>query len=210
MAQTVKIERTHRNFAVETNRYDVKRERLVRAARKLAEMGQATKVSITQITTAVGITRGLFYYYFASKDELNKAVVETYTEDLMGMIQASCEENTEQEHVVQAVVRCVRSWLFEETGELTPMWHVLQDLDMIDAVRQRTSEELASFFIRAGLLAKHERDDDEMLFCHARFVAVAILGECRLRPDAPIRTISEAACAALRYRRHQMPVVATV
>lgn len=204
MASAVRIERTRRNFTDESNRYDVKRDRLVRCARSLAEKGDATKVSVTGITTAMGITRGLFYYYFDGKEELNKAVADSYVSDLMQEVTSTYHETEEREDAVQVVVLCVRTWLFGKNGKLRPMWHVLQEMELVDYVRQRASEELATFLVNVGLLSSYGKDD-EMLYLHARFVAVALLGECRLRPDASVEAITDAACAALRYRKRRTP-----
>lgn len=203
MAQSVRAERTRRNFADESNRYDVKRERLVRCARMLAENGNAAKISVTSITTTMGITRGLFYYYFNGKEELNEAIVETYISDLMTMVMGSYQEDASREDAVRTVVSCVRAWIFDQNGEFNPMWHVLQEMELVDFTRQRVSKELAVFFVNAGLLARHGKVDDEVLLNHARFVAIAILGECRLHPDVSVDAITDAACAALRYRRRR-------
>ena len=56
MTPAMRIERTRRNFTDESNRYDAKRERLVRCARELAERGNAAKVSVTDVTSEMGIT----------------------------------------------------------------------------------------------------------------------------------------------------------
>lgn len=203
MASAIRIERTRRKFADESNRYDVKRERLVRCARRLAEDGNAAKISVTDITTDIGITRGLFYYYFNGKEELNKAIVDTYVYDLMTEVLGTYHKDSNREDAIRGVVSCVRMWLYDKTGKLMPMWHVLLETELVDFARQRASEEIAKFLVNTGLLARTGKAGDEMLFYQARFVAVAILGECRLRPDATIDTISDAACAALRYRKHR-------
>lgn len=205
MASATKIERTRRKFADESNRYDVKRERLVRCARKLAEHGNAAKISVTSITTDIGITRGLFYYYFNGKEELNKAIVDTYVYDLMAGTLSSYNEDMSQEEVIRGLVSCVHAWLYDKSGELKPMWHVLQEMELVDYARQRASEELAEFLVGTGILARNDKAGDVTLFYQARFVAVAILGECRLRPDATIDTIGDAACAALRCRKNRAP-----
>lgn len=205
MTPAMRVERTRRNFSDEANRYDAKRDRLVRCARDLAERGNASKVSVTDITNEMGITRGLFYYYFGGKGELNEAIVESYVQDLLASIEAVYHEGESREDAVRNVVSCVHAWMFDEAGMRRPMWRVLEDMGLTDLIRQRTSDELASYFIRAGLLARYGKADDDALFYHARFVAVAIIGECHLRPDAPIDMITDAACAALRYRKRRSP-----
>jgi len=54
------------------------RERIVEAARKLFNRHGFEQVSIDQIMAAAGLTRGGFYYHFASKDELYAAAVTSF------------------------------------------------------------------------------------------------------------------------------------
>ena len=183
---SMRIERTRRKFVDETNRYDAKRDRLIHCARELGEQGNAAKVSVTDITSAMGITRGLFYYYFGGKTELNESIVESYVDDLRASVIEACSHTETREDAVRAIVTCVYNWFFEYA-------------------RLRASEELASLLISEGLLAKYGKCGDEALFDRARFVMTGILGEVRLRPTASLENISDAACAALRYRKRRVP-----
>ena len=199
----MRIERTRRNFADETNRYDAKRDRLIRCARELGEQGNAAKVSVTDITSKMGITRGLFYYYFGGKNELNESIVESYVDDLLARATEACAKAETREDAIQAIVVCVYNWLFDENGKPLPMGHVLKEMNLVEYARLRASDELASLVIGEGLLAKYGKCGDSALFDRARFVMTGILGEVRLRPDTSLENISDAACAALRYRKRR-------
>ena len=52
-------------------------EMVAAAARLFAEQG-FVRTSVAEIVTAVDVAKGLFYYYFTSKDDMVKAVVEGY------------------------------------------------------------------------------------------------------------------------------------
>ena len=202
---SMRIERTRRKFIDETNRYDAKRDRLIHCARELGEQGNAAKVSVTDITSAMGITRGLFYYYFGGKTELNESIVESYVDDLRASVIGACSHTETREDAVRAIVACVYNWLFDENGNPLPMGHVLREMNLVEYARLRASEELATLLISEGLLAKYGKCGDEALFDRARFVMTGILGEVRLRPTASLENISDAACAALRYRKRRVP-----
>ncbi len=205
MTPAMRIERTRRNFTDESNRYDAKRERLVRCARELAERGNAAKVSVTDVTSEMGITRGLFYYYFGGKNELNESIVESYVQDLMINVNGAVTGSVNREEAVHALVYHVHDWLFDEAGNKRPIWHVLDEMHLVDFARGRVAEELADFIIRQNLLAKYGKSDDTALYEHAHFVAMGIIGECRARTAKSIDMVSDAACAALRYRKRRNP-----
>lgn len=54
-----------------------KAEMIAAAARLFAHQG-FVRTSVAEIVTAVDVAKGLFYYYFTTKDEMVKAVVEGY------------------------------------------------------------------------------------------------------------------------------------
>lgn len=205
MTPAMRIERTRRNFTDESNRYDAKRERLVRCARDLAERGNAAKISVTDVTSEMGITRGLFYYYFGGKNELNDSIVESYVQDLMDSVNGAVTGSVSREEAVHALVYHVHDWLFDAEGNKRPIWHVLEEMHLVDYARGRVAEELAAFIIRQNLLAKYGKSDDSALYEHAHFVAMGIIGECRVRTVKSIDMVSDAACAALRYRKRRGP-----
>ena len=197
----MRTERPRRNFADEANRYDAKKERLVRCARDLAERGDASKVSVTDITTAMGITRGLFYYYFAGKEELNQSIVQTYLQDLIDNIDEESALCDDRESTVYAIVRGIYGWLYDAEGNKRPMWHVLEETQTADYAWMLACEALAHAILQHGLLTKYGKTGESALLSHARLVATGILGECTWHPETSIDSICEAACASLRYRK---------
>ena len=204
MPSTMRIERSRRNFVDATNRYDAKRDRLVRCARRLGENGNASKVSVTDVTHEMGITRGLFYYYFSSKDELNTAVADSYVEDLMSSIDKAMRGMVEDRmEAVHIVAKCLHDWQYAEEGGYRPMQHVLTEIGMHDHVRLAASEALAKLFIKHGLAVDYGRIGDEQLVQRVRLVTMGMLGEVHLHEDEVVDNIADAACAALRFRRHR-------
>ena len=54
-----------------------KAEMVAAAAKLFAEQG-FVRTSVAEIVSAVDVAKGLFYYYFTTKDDMVKAVVEGY------------------------------------------------------------------------------------------------------------------------------------
>ena len=204
MESSMRVERTRRNFTDESNRYDAKRKRLVLCARALGEEGDAAKVSVTDVTSEMGITRGLFYYYFGSKEELNYAIAHTYVDELVEAVGGALVEGQTREESVRQLVSCVFGWLYDEGGAPRPLQRVLPQIDLTDEVRTSVADSLGNIMISRGLLTDYAGAGDELLHERARFVALAIVEETRLNPAVGADTIAETACSALRYRRRRI------
>ena len=56
-----------------------RRAEMVAAASKLFVQQGFVKTSVAEIVSAVDVAKGLFYYYFTTKDDMVKAVVEGFT-----------------------------------------------------------------------------------------------------------------------------------
>lgn len=204
MPSTMRVERARRNFFDEANRYDAKRDRLVRCARKLGEEGNASKVSVTDVTHEMGITRGLFYYYFGSKGELYHAIADSYLIDLMQEVEKAMSEQTDdRSEAVRAIVACMYAWQYADDGGYRPMQHVLTEIGMHDYVRCTASELLAQTLIDNGLVSDYGKGGDGQLMRRVRLVTMGLLGEVYLHEDESVDELADAACAALRYRRHR-------
>ena len=54
-----------------------KAEMVAAAAKLFAEQG-FVRTSVAEIVSAVDVAKGLFYYYFTTKDDMVRAVVEGY------------------------------------------------------------------------------------------------------------------------------------
>lgn len=69
-----------------------KAEMVAAATRLFAEQG-FVRTSVAEIVSAVDVAKGLFYYYFTTKDDMVKAVVEGYC-SYMGSIADAIAEGT--------------------------------------------------------------------------------------------------------------------
>lgn len=64
---------------------------MVAAASKLFAQQGFVRTSVAEIVTAVDVAKGLFYYYFTTKDDMVKAVVEGYCSYLGALAQAAAD-----------------------------------------------------------------------------------------------------------------------
>lgn len=204
MASTMRAQRKRRNFAKEENRYDAKRDRLVACARTLAENGNAARVSVTDVTTEMDITRGLFYYYFSGKEELNEVIADTYVKDLMDEVSKviACD-HAYREDTIEGIVRAINAWFHDEDGVERPMVHVLREIDLGNYVMLSVANQLAHVMCDSGLLTDYGKLGEELLVNRACFVVMGMLGQAQIASDVAIEAQADAACAALRYRKRR-------
>lgn len=67
--------------------YDTRRTEIIATAQQLFFSRGFDSVSIADIIRAVGIAKGTFYHYFASKDELLEGIIDVYTERVIAHIE---------------------------------------------------------------------------------------------------------------------------
>jgi len=71
-----------------------KAEMVAAASRLFAQQG-FVRTSVAEIVSAVDVAKGLFYYYFTTKDDMVRAVVEGYASYLGSEAQKiACGEGT--------------------------------------------------------------------------------------------------------------------
>ena len=70
---------------------DVRREELLALALQLFVTVGYDRTSVEQITRAVGVAKGTFYHYFASKQDLLEQLVESYADSLFGHVEAELD-----------------------------------------------------------------------------------------------------------------------
>ena len=79
-----------------------RRAEMVAAASKLFVQQGFVKTSVAEIVSAVDVAKGLFYYYFTTKDDMVKAVVEGFTGYLGDQaMTVACGEGTAREKLTR-------------------------------------------------------------------------------------------------------------
>lgn len=90
------------------------KEKLMEAAIELFERKGFKETSVQEIVEAVGATKGAFYYYYKSKEELLRDICISYIEDLLDqqerLLQAPEKSCTEKlRAIVYMVIRNIRT-----------------------------------------------------------------------------------------------------
>ncbi len=90
-----------------TERSAIRREGLVASARALFEEKGLARTSVKNITEAAGVTRSLFYHYFADKHEITQAVLDSYVDDFLESARI-WDENCDPGDIEGSLRDCIR------------------------------------------------------------------------------------------------------
>lgn len=135
---------------------------MVAAASKLFARQGFVKTSVAEIVTAVDVAKGLFYYYFTTKDDMVKAVVEgycSYLGTLAGKIaegDGTADEKFERLLSLEAWENCFTAPL---VCDLRLPQHTALYADMCDRVYDHMRPALEK--ITAQALAEHGKDPEK-------------------------------------------------
>jgi len=135
---------------------------MVAAASKLFAQQGFVRTSVAEIVTAVDVAKGLFYYYFTTKDDMVKAVVEgycSYLGTLAGEIAESdgtADEKFERLLSLKAWDNCFTAPL---VADLCLSQHAALYADMCDRVYDHMRPALEKMTAQA--LAEHGKDPEK-------------------------------------------------
>lgn len=85
----------------------MRREAFVEAARALYESQGLSRTTVKDITDSMGVARSLFYHYFSSKDAVTEAVLDSYVQDFLELVQ-NWNEARELHDIRGALHGCIR------------------------------------------------------------------------------------------------------
>ena len=94
----------------ETKDSEERRNEFVEAAEKLFREHGIVDTTINSIVKEMNVAKGLFYYYFKSKDDVIDAISEKYNELFNEMMNASMDKDTYEERLEQYITNCVHSF----------------------------------------------------------------------------------------------------
>lgn len=148
-----------------------KAEMIEAAARLFAAQG-FVRTSVAEIVAAVDVAKGLFYYYFTTKDEMVKAVVEGFSAHAGAMLELIADGEGTGEQKLREVMDC-RVW---KELSATPFFKDLcmeQHLALYADAATRMTEHIAPALTRIAeqVLAEAGRDttyvaDIVRVMCH--------------------------------------------
>ena len=139
-----------------------RRAEMVAAASKLFAQQGFIRTSVSEIVSAVDVAKGLFYYYFTTKDDMVRAVVEGYASFLGTQAQAIAEgEGTAQEKFMRLMHHDAWERCFTEPmlADLCLPQHAALYSDMCDRVVDHMRPAVEMILEQA--LAERGRDTGE-------------------------------------------------
>jgi AcrR family transcriptional regulator len=120
---------------------DERRRQLLSASARIFTERRYDEVSMSEIAAAAGISKGLLYHYFTSKQELFRATLEDAARDLAARIQP--DESLPPAERVSRSVDAYLDWI--EANEDSYV-HLIEDVGSVSEVRElvtRVREETA-------------------------------------------------------------------
>lgn len=150
---------------------DIRKEAFIAAATGLFKDQGYAAVSVRNILDAVGdksTSTGIFYYYFASKDELYQECVKNVAASyIAGFDDGICEEN---DSAVHQLIKYLQN--IELSLEKYPRLIIDESaanrlfiLDMKEKVTEKLIEEGRCFFLHAGLASESNADHITQFIC---------------------------------------------
>ena len=113
-------------------------ERIERAALELFAHNGFGNTSISQIATAAGVSKGLMYNYYESKEALLQAIIQNGFELGQGMVESSIEQAKGPEEVLQLVVESS----FTEVLKNPEYWKLMTSLALQEDVMKTIAPEV--------------------------------------------------------------------
>jgi len=138
------------------------------AARRFAENGYHP-TSVAEIVQGMGVGKGVFYWYFSSKEELFQEILREAQTDLRRRQQQHVRESDDPVTRIEGGIRATMEWLAEHRhliglfqfaaseDRFAPSLRRGQDVSVADVVRH----------VKEGIVAGRIRDTDPLVVTHA-------------------------------------------
>jgi len=138
------------------------------AARRFAENGYHP-TSVAEIVQGMGVGKGVFYWYFSSKEELFQEILREALTDLRRRQQQFVIETDDPVQRIEGGIRATMGWLAEHRhiiglfqfaaseDRFVPSLRLGQDVSVADVVRH----------VKEGIVAGRIRDTDPLVLSHA-------------------------------------------
>ena len=153
-----------------------RRQLLDEAVRLFAENGYHT-TSVADIVDGVGVGKGVFYWYFESKEQLFLELLDEAQQDLERAQVLAAGEQTDPVRRLELGIRGALQWLEGHRDVLAVLQLAATEERFVDALRagQERSAMLLAANLKEGIVAGHIPDGDPLVLAHAVLGAVEAL-----------------------------------
>ena len=161
------------------------------AARRFASQGYHP-TSVTDIVEGLGVGKGVFYWYFASKEELFRQILGDAQRDLRRTQRQAIEDEPDPVRRIEAGIRASVGWLDTNRHLFVLLELARTEERFAPLIRQGEEQAVADALphVKAGIAAGLIRREDPLVLAHAilgvtnRLARVLVLEEDRPAEDA--------------------------
>jgi AcrR family transcriptional regulator len=178
-----------------------RRAEIVEAARELYDTQGLASTTVKDITEKVGVSRSLLYHYFASKEDVTQAVLDSYVEDFVEMVRLWNESRVRGD-VRGALVSCVKM-LRRGVFDSEPFrWSVAnsENAGLYQKFISLTASRLARFLTDTTAVeyARYHYQRIDHVYETFYLLVVGLVSYVRQNPDAPDELLEDLIAQALR------------
>jgi AcrR family transcriptional regulator len=161
------------------------------AARRFAAQGYHP-TSVTDIVDGLGVGKGVFYWYFASKEELFRQILVDAQRDLRRTQRQAVSEEPDPVRRIEAGVRASVAWLDAKRHLFLLLEFARTEERFAPLVRQGEEQAVADALphVKAGIAAGMIRREDPLVLAHGilgvtdRLARVLVLEQGRTSDEA--------------------------
>ena len=168
-----------------------RQELLDYAARQFASQGYHP-TSVTDIVDGLGVGKGVFYWYFASKEELLRQIVSDAQRDLRRLQRQAIADEPDPVRRIEAGIRVSVAWLDANRHLFVLLEFARTEERFAPLIRQGEEQAVADALphVKAGIAAGMIRREDALVLAHAilgvadRLARVLVLEQGRSAEEA--------------------------
>ena len=161
------------------------------AARRFASQGYHP-TSVTDIVDGLGVGKGVFYWYFASKEELFRQILADAQRDLRRAQRQAIEDEPDPVRRIESGIRASMVWLDDNRHLFVLTEFARTEERFAPLIRQGEEQAVADALphVKAGIAAGLIRRDDPDVLAHAilgvtnRLARVLVLEQGQPAQDA--------------------------
>jgi len=161
------------------------------AARRFASQGYHP-TSVTDIVEGLGVGKGVFYWYFASKEELFRQILGDAQRDLRRTQRQAIADEPDPVRRIDAGIRASVAWLDANRHLFVLLEFARTEERFAPLIRQGEEQAVADALphVKAGIAAGLIRREDPLVLAHAilgvtdRLARVLVLEEDRSADEA--------------------------
>ncbi len=138
------------------------------AARRFASQGYHP-TSVTDIVDGLGVGKGVFYWYFASKEELFRQILADAHRDLRRAQRQAIEDEPDPVRRIESGIRASVEWLDDNRHLFVLLEFARTEERFAPLIRQGEEQAVADALphVKAGIAAGLIRRDDPDVLAHA-------------------------------------------